>query len=270
MERSAATDERVKRLLAEYRVPYDAPAFRMIDNVHYVGGKMVSSHLIATRAGHILIDTCMPNSGPFILKGIVDLGFNPRDVKYILITHAHIDHLGSTRMLAKETGAKVCIGEADVEAAEKGSATQFCLIGFAPFKVDRALREGDTIAIGGKEIRVYHTPGHTPGCCSFGFKVNYEGVDYNGFLFGGPGQNVFEEENLRASIYGGTIQDYKTSLNRLETLMVDVWLGAHLGQNDMFGKLELLKKGIKPNPYIDPEGWKDYLKKLKDNLQKFL
>jgi len=250
--------------------PYYAPAFRMIDDIYYVGSTHVSSHLITSEEGHILIDTCMPNTGPFILKGIVDLGFKPKDIKYILITHAHIDHLGSAKFLAEETGAKVCIGETDVEAAEKGSTTRFGLIGFEPFKVDISLKEGDVIALGDKKIHVYHTPGHTPGCCSFGFKVNHEGREYNAFIFGGPGQNVFVKENLQRKIYGGTIQDYKNTLERLETFNVDVWFGPHPRVNRTFKKLELLKKGVKPNPYIDPEGWKAHIKGLKERLQKFL
>jgi len=270
MTRSDKIEDKMKNLLLRYRVSYDAPAFRMIDNVYYVGSRYVSSHLITSEEGHILIDTCMPDTGPFILKGIIDLGFNPKDIKYILITHAHIDHLGSTKMLAEETGAKVCIGEADMEAAEKGSTTKFGLIGFTPFKVDTPLKEGDILALGDKEIHVYHTPGHTPGCCSFDFKIDYEGRKYKVFLFGGPGQNVFEEENIRMEIYGGTLQDYKKTLDRLETFQVDVWLGAHPGQNNTFGKLELLNEGVTPNPYIDPEGWKAFLKRLKDSLQRFL
>jgi len=89
------------------------------------------------------------------------------------------------------------------------------------------------------------------------------------FLFGGAGLNVFEEENLRKRIYGGTVQDYARTLERLETLNVDVWLGNHPNQNNTFGKQELLAKGVTPNPYIDPRGWKAFLKELKESLRKF-
>ena len=109
------------------RLPYNAPAFHMIGDIYYVGSRFVSSHLITSEVGHMLIDTCMPDTGPFILKGIVDLGFDPKDVKYILITHAHVDHLDSTRLLAEETGAKVCTGEADVQAAQEGDPTKMGL-----------------------------------------------------------------------------------------------------------------------------------------------
>jgi metallo-beta-lactamase class B len=246
----------------------DVPAFRIIDDIYYVGNGWVSSHLITSEKGHVLIDTCMPETGSSILKAITSLEFRPRDVRYILTSHAHIDHLGSTKMLAEETGARVCVGEADVEAAEKGSTTRAGLTGFTPFKVNMPLREGDVIAVGSKEIHVYHTPGHTPGCCSFGLKIEHESRKYNVFLFGGAGLNVFEEENLRKNIYGGTVQDLARTVERLETLNVDVWLGNHPNQNNTFAKQELLAKGATPNPYIDPQGWKAFLKGLKDSLRK--
>jgi len=249
---------------------YDGRGFWMIDNIHYVGSERVSSHLFTSKEGHILIDTCMPEDGPAILKNISALGFDPEDIKYILISHAHIDHLGSTNLLADETEAKVCIGEADVEAAEKGSTWKMGLVGFAPFKVHVPLKETETIAVGDREIHIYHTPGHTPGCISFGFEVNDNGRKYNGFMFGGPGVNVFQPENLQKGIYGGTLQEFQNTLDRLDTFPVEVWLGAHPGQNRTFQKLELLRKSAKPNPYIDSEGWKDFVRAIRDKLQKLL
>ncbi len=248
----------------------DDGAFRMIDHVYYVGSQRVSSHLLASEEGHILIDTCMPEDGPGILKGIAELGFNPKDVRYILITHAHIDHLGSASLLAEQTGATLCIGEADVEAAEKGSTNRMGLTGFEPFHVDLSLKEGDVIAVGSSEVRVYHTPGHTPGCCSFGFKVGDNGRNYDAFLFGGPGLNVFKAENLRRGIYGGTRDDFQKTLDRLDTLDVEVWLGAHPGQNRTFQKHELLTQGAEPNPYADPRGWKAFLQGISARLRDLL
>ncbi len=138
---------------------YDCNSFHMIGNIYYVGTKQVSSHLFVSKEGHILVDACMPDSGPSILKGIRDLGFSPDDILYLLISHGHADHLGSAAFLAGETGAAICIGEADVVAAEKGSKTRAGLTGYKTFKVDRALNEGDVIAVGDNSIIIYHTPG---------------------------------------------------------------------------------------------------------------
>ena len=245
------------------------PSFRVIDDIYYVGSRRVGSHLVTSEKGQVLIDTCNPGDGPSVLKSIRDLGYNPKDIKYILTTHGHLDHVGGTKMIAEESGARVCVGQADVDAVEKGSTTRAGLTGFATFKVYQSLKDGDVIALGNKEIHVYHTPGHTPGCISVGFKVNHEGRVYNVFLFGGAGLNVFEEKNLRRGIYGGTIQDFGKTLDRLEAFKVDIWLGSHPNQNETFRKLELLQKGVTPNPYIDPDGWKAFLKGLRASLAGF-
>jgi len=248
----------------------DDLAFRMIDEIYYVGIERVSSHLMTSDAGHILIDTCMPDSGPAILEHITHLGFEPKDVRYILISHAHIDHLGSAKFLAAQTGAKVCVGAADVAAAETGSTTKMGLTGFEPFKVDMALSEGDVVAVGDKQIRVCHTPGHTPGCCAFVFTVRADGKEYAGALFGGPGLNVFNPKMLSKGVYGGTKEDFSSTLDRLEAMPIQVWLGSHPNQNGTFAKHQLLKQGAKPNPYIDPQGWKEFLSARIQKLQKLL
>ena len=248
----------------------DDLAFRIIGDIYYVGIERVSSHLMTSDDGHILIDTCMPDSGPAILEHITHLGFKPRDVRYILISHSHIDHLGSTKFLAGETGATVCVGAADAAAAEKGSTTKMGLTGFEPFKVDMALSEGDTVAVGDKQVRVCHTPGHTPGCCTFVFTVREDGKDYEGALFGGPGLNVFNPKMLSKGVYGGTKEDFKKTLDRLEAMPIQVWLGSHPDQNATFEKHQLLKQGAKPNPYIDPQGWKDFLRGRRAGLMKLL
>ena len=235
-------------------------AFRMIGNIYYVGTERVSSHLLTSEAGHILLDACYPGDGPAILDNIRAVGFKPEDVRVIAITHAHIDHQGSVDHLKGATGAQVCIGTADVEGAEKGSKTIMGLKDFKPFKVDRALTEGDEIRVGDIAVRVLHTPGHTPGCLTFEFDIDEGGKVYKGILFGGPGLNVFDHEKLKgAGIYGGTLGDYLKTVKRLHAMDPDVFLGAHPGQCDTFGKRDRLREGETPNPYIDPKGWKDFI-----------
>jgi metallo-beta-lactamase class B len=245
-------------------------AFHMIGNVHYVGTETVSSHLLTSDEGHILLDACMPDSGPSILAGIRDLGFDPGDVAYVLISHGHVDHLGSAAFLAAETGAKLCIGAKDIEAAEKGSETRLGLTGYRTFTVDRVLIQGDVIAVGDTSVTVYHTPGHTPGCCSFGFAVQEGDCIYRAMLFGGAGVNVFAEENVRRGIYAGTLDELRATLARLLSLEVDIPLGNHPVQNDTFGKLEQLRQGVSPNPYIDPDGWRAFLRECIAGAETFI
>lgn len=103
-----------------------------------------------------------------------------------------------------------------------------------------------------------------------GFKIDYEGQQYNAFLFGGPGQEAFEDRSgFGYPAYHGTIQQYKNTLDRLESIEVDVWLGDMPHRNETFAKMGLLKKGARPNPYIDPEGWKAHLRGLRESLERF-
>jgi len=245
-------------------------AFQLIDNIYYVGTTKVSSHLFTSGDGHVLIDACYPDDGSVISRNIRTLGIDPKDIRYLLITHAHTDHLGGAAYLADQTGACVCIGKRDVHAAEHGSKIQKGLTGFMPVKIDKALREDDCINVGQISIQVYDTPGHTPGCCSFGFEVKDRDKRYNGLLFGGPGVNVFQKENLKRNIYGGTIKDFINSVKRLLTFEVDVWLGAHPGLNHTFEKREQLQQSNESNPYVDPQGWKSFLKQCLLNAEQLL
>ena len=257
--------------------------FNMIDNIFYVGTKFVSSHIFTSEEGHILIDACMPEDGPVILDNIKELGFDTRDIRYLLITHVHIDHVGSAAYIAKETGANICVGKADVSLVEHGQIIRFDKLGnktevdlsqevlrnkkkywlnFEPVEVDRTLNDGDYINSGTTVIKVCHIPGHTAGSCSFSFEVEYKGKKYNGLLPGGIGVNVFQDEFLKDNIFGANINDYINGIKQMQTMDVDVWLGAHPFFNETFEKWERLKQHNENiNLYIDPEGGKFFLNK---------
>ena len=257
--------------------------FNMIGNIFYVGTKFVSSHLFTSEKGHILIDACMPDDGPVILENIKALGFDVYDIRYLLITHAHIDHVGSAAYIAKETGASVCVGEADVPAAEHGQIMRYDKFGnktgvdlstevmgnekkywlnFEPVEVDRTLNDGDYIKLGTTAIKVYHIPGHTVASCRFSFQVEYKRKKYSGLLPGGISVNVFQDEILKDNIFGANIYDYINGLKQMQTMDVDVWLGAHPFFNETFEKWERLQQHNENiNQYIDPEGGKIFLNK---------
>ncbi len=257
----------------KWRYPNDlkAPAFRMIGNIHYVGNLDVSSHLIAGSQGHVLIDTGFATTVPLLLESIRSLGFHERDIELILITHGHVDHAGGARRMAQATGAPVALHRRDVQTVETGSELTcayftYGIEDFETFKVDRVLRGGETLRLGDVIVRVHHTPGHTPGVCSYEIPVEHGGKRLTACLFGGPGQWTFKKEN-RSQGYEGDLAEYRRSLDYLQGMKVDIPLGAHPGQVRTFQKYEAMKSNPRgQNPFIDPGHWPSFLGRLRENL----
>ena len=150
-------------LLATLRASWDKPTepFKMIDNVYYVGTDGLASYLITSPQGHILVDTVMPETTSQIKANIEKLGFKVADIKYLLNTHAHIDHAGGLAEMKQATGAQVVAGEADKPLLEGGyypGAREETVLAFPPVKVDRAVREGDTVTVGNVTLTAHENP----------------------------------------------------------------------------------------------------------------
>ena len=118
--------------------------------------------LFTTSEGHILMNTGMPSSGPMIVESIRKLGFRPEDIKIMINGHAHIDHAGAFAYLKQQFGAQLAVMKDDVAAMESGDKDDFKYANdfvYPPVKVDRVLRDGDTIKMGDVLLTAYHTPG---------------------------------------------------------------------------------------------------------------
>ena len=142
--------------------------FKIVDNIYFVGEYVqAASYLITGLEGHMIIDTGYDVSVPVIVDNIKKLGFNIEDVKLIIGTHAHSDHVeGHTRM-AEMTGATILASEPDVETIESGGGTDFRDGDWRPAKVDRVVKDGEVIRLGDIAVTANYTPGHTRGCMSF-------------------------------------------------------------------------------------------------------
>ena len=164
---------------------YAEPA-KVFDNLYFVGGKVHSSWALTTSDGIILIDTIYPyNSRELIVGGLKKLGLNPASIKYIIISHAHGDHIGGAEMLQKEFGAQVVMGAPDWESVEKFPNRYKTM---AP-KRDLVATDGMKITLGGQTVTVWLTPGHTPGTLSYTFTVLDRGKPVNVAYSGGTAFN---------------------------------------------------------------------------------
>ncbi len=247
------------------------PPISITDRLHYVGNRDVSSHLIDTGDGLVLIDTAFAQTAYLLTESIRAAGADPADIKIILHCHAYVDHCGATRRLKELTGATTAMGEADVETVEKGTPRTcaeywYGMAGFETFPVDRPLKHMDTVELGEVTITCHHTPGHTAGTMTYAFEMPVDGTRRLVGLFGGPGLWSMRDEHRETQGYPGNREDFAKTLAYLKTLDVELWLGAHAEQCDTFAKAERLAKseirlanGEKPNPFIDPAGWKRFI-----------
>jgi len=209
------------------------PPHKVIGNVYYVGTSELSSYLITTPQGDILINSSFEESVPIIRRAVEKLGFKFTDIKILLISHAHNDHCAGSALVKKLTGAKYMVMEGDVAEVESGGAGDFIYKDrWAPAKVDRVLHDGDTVALGGTVLTAHLTPGHTKGCTTWTLKVPEGGKTYDVVIVGSP--NVNEGYKLvNNPRYPHMADDFARTFRVLHALPCDVFPGA-------------------PNPLIDP------------------
>jgi len=237
------------------------PPFRIVGNVHYVGTVELGAYLIATPGGHILIDGGFPETAPVILDSIRQLGFGPEDVEVLLTTQAHMDHVGSMAALKQATGARVMVMDGDAALMERGGRGDFAFgdtFTFPPVTVDRRLKDGDTVALGGTVLTAHRTAGHTQGCTTWTATVTEQGTPYRVVFAGSLSVNPPVRLVSRPS-YPGIAGDYRRSFDVLRSMEADVFLGAHAGFFGLLEKAERLREGAAPNPFIDAGALRRYV-----------
>ena len=243
--------------------------FRIFGNLYYVGNTDVSCHLIDTGDGLILLDTAFPETVYLLTESIRKLGFDPADIKYIVHSHAHHDHMGGTRAMVELTGAKTFLGTDDVEIVrEKHELTWALEYGVefhVAFDVDVAVDDGDTISLGNTTIECLNIPGHTPGALALFFDVSDGETTLRAGLNGAPGLNTLTDEYLaKNNLSASRRDDYINSVQLMKKQHVDIRLGAHPGQNDTIGKGKNITADN--NPFIDETSWLAFLGDLENNF----
>jgi metallo-beta-lactamase class B len=224
------------------------PPHKMIGNVYYVGTETLASFLITTPQGHILVNSMYERNVPTIKKSVEDLGFKFADIKILLGSHAHGDHMEGDAMVKEMTGAQV------MAMAEDVPALQAMKPGGKTHPIDKVLHDGDTVMLGGTTLVARLTPGHTKGCTTWTMKAQEGGKSYDVVIIGSvgvnPGTKLVNNPN-NPTIADEYIQAFKV----MRSLPVDVPLGSHPGMFNMAEKHAKLARGG-TNPYIDPQGYK--------------
>ena len=235
--------------------------FQIADNLYYVGSKDLASYLVVTPKGDILINSSLESSPPLIRKSVEQLGFHFADIKILLISHAHFDHDAGSAEIKRLTGAKYMVMDGDVPVVESGGAQDFHYPQdlYPAVKVDRVLRDGDPVRLGGVVLVAHKTPGHTRGCTTWTMRAPIGGHLRDVVMVGSwnvnPGFRLVDKPGKPAS-YPGIATDYEHTFVVLKGLPCDVFLGAHGEYFDMLAKLERAKAGAGEIAWIDPEGYR--------------
>ncbi len=235
--------------------------FRIADNLYYVGSKDLASYLIVTPAGDILINSSLTSSPPLIAKSIEQLGYHMRDVKILLISHAHFDHDAGSAEILRLTHAQYMVMDADAPVVESGGAKDFAYPGdhYPAAKVDRVLHDGSEVRLGGVVLTAHKTPGHTRGCTTWTMTTLSGGKPRNVVIVGSWSVNsefrLVDKPGHPAS-YPGIAADYAHTFAILKGLPCDILLGAHGSYFGMLSKLQQAKTGAGDSVWIDPEGYR--------------
>jgi metallo-beta-lactamase class B len=249
-DRRDAAQEAIKETLRDWMLPFEPR--RIIGNIYYVGSNLISSFLIVTAAGNILIDTGPIEILPQVEANIEKLGFKVRDVRVLLNTHSHFDHCGGFAEFKREIGAEIVASKLDGDTIMRGGKGDFYWgdeLAYEPVKPDRIISDGERVELGGVSLTAHLTPGHTKGCTSWSMRVNEAGTDYDVLFLCGLTASLYKLTNNDR--YPNIVGDERNTLRKLRGMHADVMLASHGFYFDLAGKAARQRAGT-TNPFVDP------------------
>lgn len=259
---NAATPQPPRKAL--YSPPYPNAAvkpFRIIGNIYYVGMQNYTSYLITTPAGDILLDYMTDPGAPVIRKGVEELGFHLKDVKILLQAHAHVDHVGGLATMKELTGGKVLVMAPDEAVLADGGRSDFRGDGseiWKPVRADRIIHDGEKVQLGGVTMVAHLTAGHTKGCTTWTTVAEENGRKYN-VVFVCSNRMNDHVPLVGNKKYPSIAEDFANGFKVLKTLPCDVFLASHAYMFHLDEKLKRLQQDAGVNPFIDPQGYREYI-----------
>ena len=245
---------------AQQRPEWNQPAapFRIVANIHYVGTNRMALFLLTTPAGHILIDSGFEAGVPRLKQNVEALGLHFEDIKILLFSHAHIDHVQGHALVKKMTGARVVVSAADAPTVRTGGKEEWAygdMFSWPPCQVDEVVKDGDVIELGGTRLTARLTPGHSKGATTWTTTIEEDGRSLAVVFYPSgnvpPGAKVVDNP-----AYPGAVAAFEESFRVWKSLPCDLFLGAHGEFFDLEKKWKRLQAGERPNPFVDPAGYR--------------
>lgn len=252
--------------------------FQIADNLYYVGSQDLASYLVVTPRGNILINANLATSPPQIRASVEKLGFRWADTRILLNGQAHFDHMAGAAEIIRETRAKNMVMDGDVSVVESGSRKDFLwpspsVPGYEPVHVDRVLRDGDTVSLGGVILTAHKTAGHTRGCTTWTLRAHVPGDPdrtlRNIVIVGGTGfwsEFHFAATRNHPVSYPGIVDDFQHTFAILQNLPCEVFLGSHGVYFNMLSKLKRYSQNG-PLVFIDPAGYRYFVSESQHNFE---
>lgn len=232
----------------------------IVGPIYYVGTRGLGVYLITTPAGDVLIDGGPAATAPLIEASIRKAGFDPKDIKQLLITHAHFDHVGTLAHFKALTGASVAVMGPDVELLRSGGTLDYLFandprLHFEPVIADRTLADGDVVEVGGVHLVAHLTPGHTRGCTTWTTTVRDGDHSYAVAFVGSTSINHGTRFQVDPS-YPGIADDYRRAFAVQESLHPDIFVAPHAPVFH-FEEKRARAATIGAEAYVDPKGYRD-------------
>jgi metallo-beta-lactamase class B len=247
--------------------------FRVYGNTYYVGPRGLTSILLTSKGGHVLLDGALPESVPQIVANIRSLGFRIEDVKLIVNSHVHFDHGGGIAELQRLSGAKVAASPWSAEVLTKSGVgrgdPQFgSIIPVALVPRADTLRDGQTLRVGDIRLTAHFTPGHTPGGTSWTWK-SCEGKRCLNLVYS-DSMTPVSADGFRftdSSEYPAAVKDFEKSFAFLKTTPCDILLTSHPDASGLWQRLEGRGRGVKPDPLVAPNACKELAGRAAEQLR---
>ena len=251
--------------------------FQVYGNLYYVGDSWVCVHIVDTGDGLLMFDAGNCGASTVLIHSIWKMGLNPEDVKWIILSHGHMDHFGAANFFRRMFGTKIYLSEPDARMFREHPEQSMVQISgncveelFTP---DVEIHDGDVMQFGNTKIQFYLVPGHTEGCIACFFDVTDGREKKRVGYYGGFGFNTLQKSFLEE--IGDTAYEmrkiYLDSLRKVRDEKVELFMGNHTANVDLLNKRKfMLEHPDAPNPFLDDQAWKKYLDGKYEEMKAFM